>query len=294
MFADLLADLDHVDGTQWRTRVAVAKSDKRIETTTPKVVLSCEEVVQHSKTPDSSSLDSDDQVFAQLDLDSVVSSSPKTETSGKLATGATNPHESRGPVCCLQPAGETHLADQSCATCCGNQLQKASRCTAEEKSEQYQQQPQLVNKSSRNCAVLKVADLPDKIKNSLDSIFDYDICEGSATKPKASGSNSLNVNVSGSVSFRDRLKQTLQKNGTVATPLSNRLKKCKEKKLEEVLNEAAVLLQEGTEFDIGPFYGLPSKVQELLISQKGISELYGRPSAKLSTLMHILHISNTV
>ena len=42
---------------------------------------------------------------------------------------------------------------------------------------------------------------------------------------------------------------------------------------------------EGGEFDIGPFYGLPSHVQKLFEEQRGISKLYGKLYTKFSLLL---------
>ena len=48
----------------------------------------------------------------------------------------------------------------------------------------------------------------------------------------------------------------------------------KAESVEEAIKQAEAAKASG-ERDIGPFYGLPSKVKQLLVEQRGISELYG-------------------
>ena len=77
--------------------------------------------------------------------------------------------------------------------------------------------------------------------------------------------------------LRDRIKQRLQNNAGVKTPQGpgSVIKQQQEEQLEKVYKEAEKLKIEGSSTDIGPFYGLPSKVQNLLQAQRGISKLYG-------------------
>ena len=76
------------------------------------------------------------------------------------------------------------------------------------------------------------------------------------------------------VSLKERLKQTLHKNAKIVTP-QTRTRLQQEANLQEVKKDIQLLMDEGSEFDVGPFYGLPSKVKDLFESQRGISELYG-------------------
>ena len=79
----------------------------------------------------------------------------------------------------------------------------------------------------------------------------------------------------GCPSFRDRMKHTLQRNASVVTPLASRLERRRGSTLQGALREAAEIQQGGWQFDIGPFFGLPSTVQHLLESHRGIKHLYG-------------------
>ncbi|XP_022092719.1 helicase POLQ-like isoform X2 [Acanthaster planci] len=71
-----------------------------------------------------------------------------------------------------------------------------------------------------------------------------------------------------------RLRQRLQNNARVVTPQQMRHTELRQAKVQEALTE---MLEESNgikDNDIGPFYGLPSKVAELLKSQRGINKLY--------------------
>jgi POLQ-like helicase len=77
--------------------------------------------------------------------------------------------------------------------------------------------------------------------------------------------------------LRDRIKQRLQSNAGVRTPQGpgSVIKQQQEEQLQKVYKEVEKLKNEGTSADIGPFYGLPSKVKQLLEMHRGISKLYG-------------------
>nr|XP_045595489.1 helicase POLQ-like [Procambarus clarkii] len=75
--------------------------------------------------------------------------------------------------------------------------------------------------------------------------------------------------------FQDKLKKlaTLQPSGPAAAPLKSE----HERRAEAVaaaLEEAARTRISGEDFELGPFFGLPSKVAEVLKIHRGISELY--------------------
>ncbi|XP_069161547.1 helicase POLQ-like [Procambarus clarkii] len=75
--------------------------------------------------------------------------------------------------------------------------------------------------------------------------------------------------------FQDKLKKlaTLQPSGPAAAPLKSE----HERRAEAVaaaLEEAARTRILGEDFELGPFFGLPSKVAEVLKIHRGISELY--------------------
>lgn len=78
-------------------------------------------------------------------------------------------------------------------------------------------------------------------------------------------------------SLRDRLKRKLLQNVGARSPVSpaQTVEEGRQSRIKEVEREAAILQDEGSADDIGPFYGLPPKVQELLQKQRGITALYG-------------------
>ena len=61
----------------------------------------------------------------------------------------------------------------------------------------------------------------------------------------------------------------------MATPRSSRQQQLKAKSVEEAIKQVEEAICTSGEHDIGPFYGLPSKVQRLLEDQRGITKLYG-------------------
>ena len=74
----------------------------------------------------------------------------------------------------------------------------------------------------------------------------------------------------------NRLKQRLQNNAKVVmTPVQNRTAQLKKASIEVAMSEAIEVKDQMTDKDVGPFYGLPSKVQELLIVHRGIGKFYG-------------------
>ncbi|XP_071169800.1 helicase POLQ-like isoform X2 [Mytilus edulis] len=76
--------------------------------------------------------------------------------------------------------------------------------------------------------------------------------------------------------LRDRIKQRLHNNAGVKTPQGpgSVIQQQQEKQLQKVQEEMERLKTKGSTSDIGPFYGLPSKVQQLLQAHRGISKLY--------------------
>ncbi|XP_071487488.1 helicase POLQ-like [Diadema antillarum] len=72
-----------------------------------------------------------------------------------------------------------------------------------------------------------------------------------------------------------RLKQRLQSNAkSVTTPTSTRAQQLQKRVVDEALDKMATVGFAAMERDIGPFYGLPRKVQDLLEKQRGIKRLY--------------------
>ncbi|XP_063775818.1 helicase POLQ-like isoform X2 [Pseudophryne corroboree] len=75
-------------------------------------------------------------------------------------------------------------------------------------------------------------------------------------------------------SLRDSLKNTLAGNAKVHTPQVSRSKQIKESILLEELDVAKKAVEMSSEIDLGPFYGLPSKVGDLIEQYRGIKKLY--------------------
>ncbi|XP_073397914.1 helicase POLQ-like isoform X2 [Dendrobates tinctorius] len=75
-------------------------------------------------------------------------------------------------------------------------------------------------------------------------------------------------------SLRDSLKNTLAGNAKAHTPHISRSRQIKETIIMEELDVAQKTVQMSSEMDLGPFYGLPSKVAELIEHYRGIKKLY--------------------
>uniref|UniRef100_A0A8V0XH59 Helicase, POLQ like n=1 Tax=Gallus gallus TaxID=9031 RepID=A0A8V0XH59_CHICK len=83
-----------------------------------------------------------------------------------------------------------------------------------------------------------------------------------------------------SVSLKDHLKNALTGNAKAQTPKVSKTKQLKEAILSEEISVARETIGSSS-FDIGPFYGLPSKVKHLLRQFRGIETLYGLGFIKL-------------
>ncbi|XP_070579782.1 helicase POLQ-like [Ptychodera flava] len=102
--------------------------------------------------------------------------------------------------------------------------------------------------------------------------------------------NGLNDNVSGSrdvgsknlvaiseqtpMTMRDRIKQRLHSNAKTSTPQQNKVQELKQVEIREAISVAKEMERSTSDKDIGPFYGLPSKVKELLNTLRGIDQMY--------------------
>ncbi|XP_040273935.1 helicase POLQ-like [Bufo bufo] len=75
-------------------------------------------------------------------------------------------------------------------------------------------------------------------------------------------------------SLRDSLKNTLAGNAKVHTAQISRTMQIKETVIMEELNVAQKTMETSSEIDLGPFYGLPSKVADLIEQYRGIKKLY--------------------
>ncbi|XP_006825666.1 helicase POLQ-like [Saccoglossus kowalevskii] len=76
------------------------------------------------------------------------------------------------------------------------------------------------------------------------------------------------------LTMKDRIKQRLQYNAKIETPQQNKLMQLKQATIQEAITIAKKMEEKVTDGDIGPFYGLPSKVKELLKMTRGIDKLY--------------------
>lgn len=75
-------------------------------------------------------------------------------------------------------------------------------------------------------------------------------------------------------SLRDSLKNTLAGNAKGHTPQISRTVQIKENIILEELDVAQKMAEASSEIDLGPFYGLPSKVADLIEQNRGIKKLY--------------------
>ncbi|XP_072261435.1 helicase POLQ-like isoform X4 [Pyxicephalus adspersus] len=75
-------------------------------------------------------------------------------------------------------------------------------------------------------------------------------------------------------SLRDSLKNTLTGNAKVQSPQVLRTKQIKETILLEEIDVAKKTVADSSSTDLGPFYGLPSKVGDLIEEFRGIKKLY--------------------
>ncbi|CAH2301640.1 helicase POLQ-like isoform X1 [Pelobates cultripes] len=75
-------------------------------------------------------------------------------------------------------------------------------------------------------------------------------------------------------SLKDSLKNTLASNAKGQSPQISRTLQLKETILLEEIDVAKKTLENSSDFDLGPFYGLPSKVSDLIDQFRGIKKLY--------------------
>nr|XP_033819703.1 helicase POLQ-like isoform X2 [Geotrypetes seraphini] len=87
-------------------------------------------------------------------------------------------------------------------------------------------------------------------------------------------SKSRNCDFSKQKSLAEHLKNTLAGNAKAPTSHVSRPKKFKEAVLSEETDVAKKTIETSSDVDIGPFYGLPSKVKNLFHKLQGIKELY--------------------
>ena len=79
-------------------------------------------------------------------------------------------------------------------------------------------------------------------------------------------------------SLKSRLKQRLLLNAASPSLVQNNIEDLRKESLAKAKLEASQIRREGISDGIGPFYGLPSKVQEMLATNRKITKLYGKMS----------------
>ncbi|KAK7473467.1 hypothetical protein BaRGS_00035296 [Batillaria attramentaria] len=82
------------------------------------------------------------------------------------------------------------------------------------------------------------------------------------------------VSTAGGVSLKDKLKHRLLQNASRGTPTRNPVEELHKDSVSKAQLEASQIRREWSSEDVGPFYGLPTKVQELLAVNRKISKLY--------------------
>ncbi|XP_041042060.1 helicase POLQ-like isoform X2 [Carcharodon carcharias] len=83
-----------------------------------------------------------------------------------------------------------------------------------------------------------------------------------------------NSGTSKQMSLKDQMKHAMAGNAMAPAPQASRSKQLKEIVLSEEINVALKTIEASSGVDMGPFYGLPSKVKDLIFQFKGIKELY--------------------
>ncbi|XP_041370459.1 helicase POLQ-like [Gigantopelta aegis] len=183
---------------------------------------------------DSGILDTSDSLLAELDLD-LFDDIPKTSSDHKTHVGSTHGSCGNGEM-------KNHILIK-------NEQSTKTSVSLTEMSLKTQIQVNSVNEEKKNQI---------EIKN--------DFHEQTAKTPKS-------VSVTG-FSLKDKFKKQMQKNASELTPTRGILGQLREEVMSRARDEAAQIHQKGTDVDIGPFHGLPSKVEHLLKTQRGIAKLY--------------------
>ena len=129
----------------------------------------------------------------------------------------------------------------------------------------------LADKSKAEIHVNSVTDEKNKLE------IKNDFHEQNAKTPKSVSGTGL--------SLKDKFKKQMQKNASELTPTRGILGQLREEVMSRARNEAAQIHVKGTDVDIGPFYGLPSKVEHLLKAHRGITKLYGLMTFVLFSLL---------
>lgn len=112
-------------------------------------------------------------------------------------------------------------------------------------------------------------DMDDSLKKSSDLLY----CHDTENVVKDNEPCTSLVSETGR-SLKDSLKSAMTGNARIPTPLMS-----KSKQLKEAVVSEEIGIREKTSgpsfVDIGPFYGLPTKVKKLFLQFRGIEKLYG-------------------
>ncbi|XP_032656318.1 helicase POLQ-like isoform X2 [Chelonoidis abingdonii] len=113
------------------------------------------------------------------------------------------------------------------------------------------------------------------MNSCLDKMLNRSSCHHNAEHTKINNELSLSTmsNLNKRKSLKDHLKNTMTGNAKAQTPQVSRTKQLKEAVLSEEICAAKKTI-ETSSVDIGPFYGLPSKVKDLFVQFRGIEKLY--------------------
>ncbi|XP_060707348.1 helicase POLQ-like isoform X2 [Hemiscyllium ocellatum] len=114
-----------------------------------------------------------------------------------------------------------------------------------------------------NCCLTDPPDVPSVLENET---LNLNIVQNQ--------SRTTNSGTSRRMSLKDQMKNAMAGNAMAPTPKASRSKQMKEIALSEEINVAMKTIETTSGADMGPFYGLPSKVKDLIFQFKGIKELY--------------------
>lgn len=94
-----------------------------------------------------------------------------------------------------------------------------------------------------------------------------------------------------SESLRSKVKKRLQQNVGSVTLFRSTEENLKQDALFQAKLDASQIRKEGTKVDIGPFYGLPSKVQQLFETNRGIAKLYGKSKSDVDLFQFFIYLA---
>jgi hypothetical protein len=127
------------------------------------------------------------------------------------------------------------------------------------------------------CLPSELQSVNPRLRSELeDALKSHNVKDSCALTPRISDRDTCQVTPMRATSLKDKLKQRLQENAQKSMPQNLRLQNLRRESLEIAKREAEKIQSEGTEYDIGPFYGLPSKVKGLFEKLRGISKFYGK------------------